>query len=460
MSNAQPPLDKYDYPVLRHAEQVTAAATEEYIRAVGTERAVVISAPAGAGKTGLVGQVVGRIRKHEIRIAVATPTNQQAFDLVLRLARRHADELIAFVPAQGISLPPSVAMLKNVCQIKAGDAKKQNVVVGTVKKLGDAYSSGALTPFDALLIDEAYQVDSSRYYGIAGLAATHMLVGDPGQLSPFSIIENPDYWRGLPEDPLQTAVGVLLRNHPSMPLTKLPISRRLDNRAVAVAEVLYPDLTFNSALLPGSRELVFLSAEKSNRQVRLLDIALDHAALEGWAHLELPAAPVLTTDPGMIEFICLLVGRLISRCPVARCELWRNWNEIPANRIAVGVSHNDQKNLIRAHLDAAGHAGVVVETANKLQGLEFDIVVAWHPMAGLPDPDPFHLDPGRLCVLLTRHRHACIVLSRAGDRALLDGVPPPTPAYLGWDSDPLLDGWDIHRSVFLALERHRFILDT
>ena len=122
----------------------------------------------------------------------------------------------------------------------------------------------------------------------------------------------------------------------------------------------------------------------------------------------------------------------------------------------MGVSHNDQKDLLRVALAARGLSRVVVETANKLQGLEFEVVVAWHPLAGLPEPDGFHLDPGRLCVLLTRHRHACVVVGRAGDKEMLeDQPPPPTPAYLGWDPDPVLDGWEVHRQVFEALEPHR-----
>ena len=53
--------------------------------------------------------------------------------------------------------------------------------------------------------------------------------------------------------------------------------------------------------------------------------------------------------------------------------------------MAVGVSHNDQKQLLRSQLDSIGFSEVVVETANKLQGLEFDVVIAWHPLAGIPD---------------------------------------------------------------------------
>jgi hypothetical protein len=82
--------------------------------------------------------------------------------------------------------------------------------------------------------------------------------------------------------------------------------------------------------------------------------------------------------------------------------------------------------------------------------------VRGHPLSGLPEADEFHLDPGRMCVLLTRHRQACIVVGRAGDREIVyDRPPPPTAAYLGHDPDPILDGWEIHRELFAALDGQR-----
>ena len=121
------------------------------------------------------------------------------------------------------------------------------------------------------------------------------------------------------------------------------------------------------------------------------------------------------------------------------------------DRLAVAVSHNDQKDFLRSAFDMAGLGDVRVDTANKLQGLEFDFVVAWHPLAGLPEADGFHLDPGRLCVMLTRHRHACIVVGRAGDPDLIDELPPISEVWLGHDPDPVLDGWFAHRMVFEEL---------
>lgn len=78
------------------------------------------------------------------------------------------------------------------------------------------------------------------------------------------------------------------------------------------------------------------------------------------------------------------------------------------------------------------------------------------PLSSLPEADEFHLDPGRMCVLLTRHRQACVVVGRAGDRDNLhDRPPPPTAAYLGWDPDPMLDGWEVHQEVLATLEAYR-----
>lgn len=67
-----------------------------------------------------------------------------------------------------------------------------------------------------------------------------------------------------------------------------------------------------------------------------------------------------------------------SRCRT-RCERLLSWTDVAPQRIAVGVSHNDRKDILRSRLDSMGHPEVVVDTANKLQGLEFDIVIAWHP---------------------------------------------------------------------------------
>jgi hypothetical protein len=459
MSRATIAESPFDTAAVDAANAVQEEIRRDLLERVGREAAVVAAAPAGAGKSQFVVDTIGRLRNEGLRVAVVAPTNEQVHSLVERITVLCPGLPVAFVHAKDRDLPISIAAMPGVTQPRARDARDQRdpLVAATVDKLADAHLRDRLGGFDVLVIDEAYQADAARYYTAAAVASTHLLVGDSGQLDPFSTLNDPTFWRGGGEDPLQTAVGVLLRNHPTTVVHKLPISRRLDQRAVPVARSFYPGHHFDAAVLDGVRVLRLDRPGPGNRGFASVDTALDEAASHGWAHVTLPGAPVLVADPATAALILSLVTRLLARNARALCENRSGFEPLGPTDIAVGVSHNDQKDLLRALLDDAGLGRVVVDTANRLQGLTFEVVVAWHPLAGAGITDAFHLDPGRLCVLLTRHRQACIVVGRDSDRELLEGVPPATPGYLGWDPDPVLDGWDAHESVFQLLEPHRSI---
>ena len=448
----------YDPAVLASAQHVEDAIRTDLMRRVGQEAAVVAEAPAGAGKSHFVSSTAGRLRAEGLRVALVAPTNEQAHSLVERVTLLRPGLPVAFVHAQNRALPTGLAGLPGVTQPSAADARDQRdpLVIATVDKLADAYLRDGLGGFDVLIIDEAFQADAARYYTVAAVAHTHLLVGDAGQLDPFSTLDDATFWRGGPEDPLQTAVGVLLRNHPQplTPVHRLPITRRLDTRAVPVARCFYPGHHFDAAVRTGVRQLLLARAGPGSRFVATIDGALDEAVTHGWAYVTLPGTPVLIADPATAELIRDLVVRLFARSARTISENHDTAAALQPSEVAVGVSHNDQKDLARAILDAAGLDDVIVDTANRLQGLTFEVVVAWHPLAGSPAADAFHLDPGRLCVLLTRHRQACIVVGRDSDRALLEGIPPATPGFLGWDPDPVLDGWDTHEAVFNFLDSH------
>src|SRR5262245_54694624 len=216
------PASHLDSAAVDAAQGIVDAAIRDFLAPARGPRAVVVAAPAGAGKTQLVTAAVGRARGGGLRVAVATPTNEQAFALVRRIAG--AGQPVSFLPASTVALPEAVRALPGVRELeRSADANGEALVVGTLSKLGDAFTRD-LAPFDALVVDEAYQADSARYFAVGGLAPRHLLVGDSGQINPFSTIADPQRWRGLPEDPLQTAVGVLLRNHrATTPLHRLPI---------------------------------------------------------------------------------------------------------------------------------------------------------------------------------------------------------------------------------------------
>ncbi|QID40090.1 AAA family ATPase [Streptomyces albus] len=83
-----------------------------------------------------------------------------------------------------------------------------------------------------------------------------------------------------------------------------------------------------------------------------------------------------------------------------------------------------------------------------------DCTVVLHPLSGRPDATAFHLETGRLCVLASRHRHACVVVCRAGAAELLDEHPATEPVRLGAAS-PGPDGWEAHQAVLSHLAGHR-----
>jgi hypothetical protein len=442
-----------DAALLEAAARLSATVAADFT--AGSDRAIVVRAGAGAGKSGLVTQATTAAATAGLRVAVTAPTNAQVADLVRRCATGRPDLQFAYLHATSIDPPADVAALANVIvsssAIQAGHVQ---VVLATTDKF--AYSIDDLPGFDRMLLDEAYQADSTRYLCVAGLAPHHLLVGDAGQLDPFSTADC-TRWRGQIEDPLLTAIGVLLRNHPTTRTEAMPLTRRLPPTAVQVVQPAFygPALPFRAATLPDERGLRLGVAGHARRsRDRAVDAALNLAARTGWAHVELPNAPALLADPEAADLVVALVARLAARAPETRCERNPTWQPLAPDRVAIAISHKDQVDLVRARLDSAGLPQVLVSTANRLQGLEFDLVIAWHPLAGLPDLDEFHLDPGRACVMLTRHRHACILVGRAGDRDHVRHQPPTTPAYLGWDPDPILDGWEAHRHVFAALERH------
>lgn len=456
-------MSTYNRVVVEAANRVADAARRDFFALRGAG-GVTLTAIAGAGKSRFVVDTVKECRRRRIRVAVAAPTNEQVFSLVRSIAVNEPRQPVGYVPATDVELPdwanrPNVNVFR-----PAHQASGEAVVVGTIDKLGSARNPRnrfiqPLGEFDALILDEAFQANAGKYFGIAGIAERHLSVGDGGQIFPFTTVETGKQWRGLEEDPLMTAIDVLRRNHPGTPTHRFPITRRLDGRAASIAKCFYPpDHHFGAAVADGVRRMDLSRAIARDGRTRAIDQGLSHAAREGWAYFELPSRQTLVHDPEVAQLILDALLRLRGRTCSLVCENHPRGTPLTEERIAVAVSHNDQKSMLRSMLDLAGLERVVVDTANKLQGLEFDVTICWHPMAGLDEPDEFHVESGRLCVMCTRHRHACIVIGRAGDRQLVDGLPPSTPTWPGADTDFILRGWEVHQDVFKALQPHQFAI--
>ena len=182
---------------------------------------------------------------------------------------------------------------------------------------------------------------------IAGRFDRALFVGDPGQLDPFSTVDT-DRWLGLTWDPMQSAVAVLLRNNPDIPVHRLPVSWRLPaSAAPVVAEAFYPFTGFRAGTEPSERRLEFTHHGRS-------------AAAGGRGHgdcrrgLGLGAvraaspAHACRTDAEAVPACAALAERILQRGAVGYSERAPDGAPVTADRIAIGTAHRDQAQAIRA----------------------------------------------------------------------------------------------------------------
>ena len=403
------------------------------------QRGVVVDSPPGAGKSTLVVRAAGVLAATGESLMIVAQTNEQVDDLIERLGTKHPAlavgrlSAVDYTPSERVRSHPS-------CRVgaKVPDLGAPPVTIGTAAK----WATVTEGTWPWAIVDEAYQMRSDALLRVAPRFDRALFVGDPGQLDPFSTVEV-DRWTGLSWDPMQSAVAVLLRHNPTLPVHRLPVSWRLPaSAAPVVAAAFYPFTGFRSGTGPDDRRLTFTDRATSD-----LDRVLDQAAATGWGLHELPARFTVRTDAEAAAACALLAARALTRGAVAESET--GTTPLTADRIAIGAAHRDQVAAIRAFLPAHARE-ITVDTANRLQGREYDLTVVLHPLSGRQDATAFHLESGRLCVLTSRHRHACVVVARAGIAELLDAHPSTEPVHLGVPVK-FPDGWEANQSMLAHL---------
>ncbi|MFF7893625.1 AAA domain-containing protein [Streptomyces sp. NPDC007907] len=429
------------------AAQATEAILHDTLH--GTARGVVVDSPPGAGKSTLVVRAALELAEAGHPLMVVAQTNAQVDDLVLRLAEKNPELPVGRLHSSD-SDPYDKALdgLENVrTSAKAADLAGLAVVISTAAKWAHVKVD---EPWRHAIVDEAYQMRSDALLAVAGLFERALFVGDPGQLDPFAVVGS-EQWAGLAYDPSASAVTTLLAHNPDLPQHRLPVSWRLPaSAAPLVSDAFYPYTPFRSGTGPGDRTLAFGVPSDGSGPDRVID----EAAESGWGLLELPARHTPRTDPEAVGAVAVVVRRLLDRAGAATSERSSAPSPLTADRIAVGTAHRDQAAAVRAALAGLGVTDVVVDTANRLQGREYDVTVVLHPLSGRPDATAFHLETGRLCVLASRHRHACIVVCRAGVTDLLDDYPSTEPVQLG-TVVKFPDGWEANHAVLAHLAKHR-----
>ena len=412
------------------------------------ELALIVLSPPGGGKTG----VVERVAIQELvflhgRAMIATLTNEQAYDLARRLTKHYPHSPIHLFVRPRLPLPQDVTSISNlviVCEATALP-KGPCIIIANAARWSWGNDTGN-HHFTCLILDEAYQLPHYRFQQIASMADRLVLVGDPGQIAPVITCEI-DRWRGESAGPHVPCPEALLTQHPHIKMIGLPVSRRLVADTVAMIQpIFYPTLPFVALSLPGGRRMIALHGGTTT-----LDQAID-LAVQGASMVQMELPPLITgrCDEELAAVIVSLIEVLFARGVQIRDE---NGATMPLSPSMIGVvcAHVAQVSAVVKRLPV--QSGILVETADRFQGLERQIMIVYHPLSGQLNMDEFHLDAGRFCVMLSRHRIACFLVTRGGIEIVLEQQQPQGNRILGRDEDHEYISWKAHLQVQQALHQ-------
>jgi hypothetical protein len=414
-----------------------------------------VDAPPGAGKTYLIETVVSiAVLEYGMRVAVVTPRRAQAADLARRIRTAFVSIRVELLTRKGDVPNPALSAL-GVITLDTTRALNggPGLVTSTVDKFAASYEQLSSAGFDMIIFDEAYQVTLAKALPLLALAPQIIMVGDPGQLEPFTefAVERFDAADIGVHHSLPRVIG---QQNPDVPTRKLRVTRRLPPDSVPyVQEAFYPTMPFTATATSEERRVAFRAAGMGDGIGIALDKIADGASI---VMLTLPAvARDLTVDTELSDLAVEIAQRLTVRQAtwVARNEL------VTADKMMYLDTHRASETetelrLLAAPIGRLGFRG----TPEVMQGLEAPVVIARHPLSGLSAASGFDLTPGRLCVMLSRHQLACILLTRAHLPELLDAYEHDCGVRLAGGTDDIWNGFNAHRSIYRKLEAAKRIV--
>lgn len=434
-------------------------AVESIIGAVwrGTP-AVIVPSPPGAGKSGTIERTVYAIAKlAQRRTVVACNTNKQVTDLVTRTAKSYPDLEMCWLARKGVDADELQMAFPNVTVVEKNKDIPEDIklIFSTTSKLQYVPPPpyGQYEPFaDLLVIDEAWQCPNVMFAQISWMAPRYLLVGDPGQIAPVTTVDV-TRWRHRLDGPHRPAPVVILANaEKNKGVSKdtvlqiaLPATRRFGQDTTAfVQPAFYPNLPFKSIRSP--RWITYTKKTEPGTPESLLSFLGEGKEIVVG---RLPGGASQQDLHTLAETAASLVKAAIQNGFVE----FENENgekvkkALTQKDVGVVCAHVAHVTSVQAAL-GGDYSQVVVDTAERWQGAECELVFVWDPMAGKIDLTDFSKDAGRMCVMLSRHRAGCVLLTQenvdellaftaAGkDRVLSSEIEDPS--HVAWRSQTTL----------------------
>jgi DNA replication ATP-dependent helicase Dna2 len=401
-----------ELPAVFNPEQREAAR-----RARAARDYLLIQGPPGTGKTSVVAAIARRALERGERVLAAAFTNQAVDNVLRRLVAEGGHDLVRLGHELSVAAdlrPYRLAARAGADPAALREALRRAPLVASTAATwaSEIYDdAGDLLRFDLALVDEATQLTVPALLGILRFARRFVLVGDEHQLPPL-VRSAEAAQRGLKRS---------LFAH---------LFERWGERAGVT-------LTRQYRMHPII--CAFPSAEFYGGE-----LVAEGAARDAMLAVELPPRHPLAAvlDPGRpMVFVDVAAGeeermpaRAVKASP-AQAEVARRialavrGAGVPAEEIGIIAPYRAQVALIRRLLAASGEGGITVDTVDRFQGAERQVIL--FTLGGRVAPGAAHdglqsrgneflADPHRLNVALTRAQRKLVVI---GDRRRSEEIP-------------------------------------
>lgn len=340
---------------------------------------VIIDSPPGAGKTETIATIVSHLVMHSnppLRIGVVAGTKNQIVGIANRLTNHLSTDFIHLFMSGDVpgDIDPMIPVFSSKGTVYDLEVERMGNDIDRCVKLRTLASvSKSKDEFDILVVDEAYQATCYSVLLASRKTEQLLLVGDPGQIGPVQPIDD-RHWSDRDMN-VSDRAPTQMKRRPEAIVHHLRNSYRLGSDTVDCIRPLY-GFSFDSANV--DREVI------------------GKAEIEA---IEVPEAETLT-DPILMSKVASHAASLIGS--VIRDED----DERPATTddIAIVVPQNDQITALSSYLSKLKIRRITIGTANSLQGGEWPIVIAVDPILG-GEVSEHAIEPGRLCVMASRHSH-------------------------------------------------------
>lgn len=304
------------------------------------------------------------------------------------------------------------------------------IVLGNASKW--AWVKDPIPHFDLMIIDDASSIRESLFMQISGLANRYLIIH--GILPSLPIIRsNTQRWAHMPIAPHHSISQSIAQKHP--PHTIIDKTDRL------------PQDTINM-LYPG----VFGYTLASNLEQRGMHIPSPPSPL--WESITKGASLSLAlfpqaNDEDIAMWIADNIRMLLSQ--ETTIEDARMGGKLSPAKIGIVCAEHTQVLLMEKALGSLAQE-IIIDIHLHQNSLERALIFAFHPINGIKHPSRYNWDIAQLELLTTRHRVACVLVSKP-----LTHSRPSSVRDIYDTTDPILDGYNAHRNLQRALSHRTFI---